>query len=120
MDPFDFFSRLGPPPLDMDKLPPEAATLDGFANAVEQMICALNVIAKYDTAAMAQVWNTRVGPGGDWDMGPVEMATWPNVVEHAQRVKQWIGRNPDMVRIAQDLSIHAEPWPANAGPEGLQ
>lgn len=109
----------GAPPLDMDKLPPEAATLDGFADAVEQMICALNVLGKYDTETMARVWNVRVSRG-DWDMGPVEMASWPNVVEYAERVRVWLKRNPDMQRIAADLTITSAPWPKNAGPEGLQ
>lgn len=119
MDPFDFFSKLAKPPLDMDNLPPEAATLDGFADAVEEMIRAFNIVAKYDSRLMAEVWNMRV-QRGDWEFGPVEEINWPAVVTTAQRVRLWIEKNPDLMRLATDLRTVGLAWPVNSGPVRLQ
>lgn len=86
MDPFDFIARMTAPPLDESKLPPEAATLAGFADAVEEMTQAFNIIAKYDSRTMAEVWNRRI-QSGDWEFGPMEERDWPQVVVNAQRIK---------------------------------
>lgn len=119
MDPFDFFKRLSAPPLDMDNLPPEAATLDGMADAVEEMTRAFNIIAKYDSRAMAATFNYRV-MRGDWDFGPSEEINWPQVIMTAQRVKIWVDQNPDLVRLVQDLRTIGVDWPVNSGPVSLQ
>lgn len=119
MDPFDFLKRLSAPPLDMDNLPPEAATLDGMAEAVEEMTRAFNIIAKYDSHVMAAVWNERVSRG-DWEFGPVETDTWPQVIVTGQRVRLWISKNPDLVRLVQDLRTIGVDWPVNSGPVSLQ
>jgi len=103
----------------MDNLPPEAATLDGMAEAVEEMTRAFNIIAKYDSKLMAAVWNDRVSRG-DWDFGPVETDTWPQIITTAQRVRLWIDKNPDLVRLVQDLRTIGVDWPVNSGPASLQ
>ena len=118
MGPFDFFDKLASPPLDRQKLPPEAATLKGFADAIEEITRALNIIAKYDSTAMAEVWDKRLYRG-DWDMGPVEEDTWPQILITAQRIRGWVNKNPDLVRLSQDLRTIGIDWPAGKRPEGL-
>ena len=103
----------------MENLPPEAATLDGFAAAVEEMTRAFNIIARFDSRVMAQVWNERV-QRGDWEFGPVEEANWPQVVVTAQRIKIWIEKNPDLIRLAKDMRTISLDHAPGKMPAGLQ
>lgn len=106
MNPFDFFERLGKPPLDEQTLPPEAATQEGFAAAVEEMIRAYNVIAKYDSPTMAEVWNERI-MRGEWEFEPDQETLWPQIVVGAQRVRLWLQKYPELQRLMFDLRVAA-------------
>lgn len=102
-DPFSFFMR----PLVQREgpLPPEAATTEGWMEAMEQMLRALNFIAQYDTAAMVEAYNAGLIESDDLP------GYGPHVVNHAVSVKAWLDRFPDMKRPGFMLSVSAAPIP---------
>ena len=78
------------------------AAVAAFAAAVEEMIRAYNIIGKYDSATMAEVWNERI-MRGEWEFGEIEETLWPQIVIGAQRVRIWLAKNPELVRLMKDL-----------------
>lgn len=104
-----------------EELPPEAASFAEFEKAVEEIIRAFNIIAKYDSQAMAREFNRHYREGDeDWELGPLEDRLWPKVIVNAQTVRNWILANPDLLRMMHDLRTISIEWPQGDRPEGLQ
>lgn len=104
-----------------EELPPEAASFPEFEKAVEEMIRAFNIIAKYDSAAMAREFNRHTRDDDpEWELGPLEDRCWPAVIVNAQRIRNWILANPELLRMMHDLRTISIDWAPGDMPEGLQ
>ena len=94
---FLFVNTLGPQ--DGLKLP-EASSQDGFNEAVEEIVCALNIIARFDSQAME---NAFFRNGWQTNQHCDECAI--RAIRTAQNIREWLVDNPNFERRMADLRV---------------